>query len=695
MSRGFVDAFGRYRLSLSSSLRCGGLPSRTLMDGPIAHCPLFSFVCAVSDLDTVSTYLLASPDMQALDPALHLVLGAAHAAEAFNAIADQHAKTPWLIWVHEDVYLPSGWIALFEQCLIDAQSRWPALAVLGVYGTTQDHQHAGEVLDRGQVLGSGLGLPRLAQGLDEMLVAVRLSSGLRMDPALGWDFYASDLALQAQAAGFQAAMVHAPCEHWSTTPRKGISEALAARFYEAGCVYLRKWQGLIEASGKLSTPSLQMSTEADLREAIKLARQWPEALEQVAAPTLRTPIKPFEKPLLAGLEACWLTSAFSLEPSDEECASALARFYRVCGVYRFWHIGKFASIELRSALTRGLSRRWLLVLPLKACLLSGSFDQATQAFFNRPNAQKPTTLYRALSAHDLVKKGNGPAIDYATGAGFDRYSELIKMLPLPAPRTLADDELVIDRSGYWLIDREPSADGAREEVSAIERDALIGIFCAQQSLDQACHKSMLIQDLYWPFSHCFHDYRHGERREMLRFIPKTCERLLDWGGGEGGFAMLASREHPHLKAWVADIDEHALQQASSKGLSVIDTRKPLPSALLGSFDLLAMLDSLEHMDHPGQVLREARSLLKPGGYLLLSIPHIGFAPVLQDLAQGHFEYEAVGPLCITHRRFYSATGLRRLLQEEHFEILQWEDYPHASHDASAIEAFHVLARAIG
>lgn len=134
----------------------------------------------------------------------------------------------WVVWLHQDVVLPEGWDTLFSQAIAQAEQRLGRLSIVGAYGVIGagvQARHAGHVLDRGHVLRGPAELPSLVDSLDELLVAVRSDSGLRMDPALGWDFYATDLVLQAQAAGQQAAAVDAFCEHWSDTPSQPLYPA--------------------------------------------------------------------------------------------------------------------------------------------------------------------------------------------------------------------------------------------------------------------------------------------------------------------------------------------------------------------------------------------------------------------------------------------------------------------------------------
>jgi hypothetical protein len=48
----------------------------------------------------------------------------------------------WLVWAHQDVYLPLGWDLKFASALQEAVSHWPNLAVAGVYGVSGFEQKA-------------------------------------------------------------------------------------------------------------------------------------------------------------------------------------------------------------------------------------------------------------------------------------------------------------------------------------------------------------------------------------------------------------------------------------------------------------------------------------------------------------------------------------------------------------------------
>lgn len=205
-----------------------------------------SFVTCVSNHDVLAKRLLASPCLRDGDYPLVAYFNAQSAAQAFNATAlGVQSPNSWLIWVHQDVHLPLGWDTQFLARLREAQVVYPALAVVGVYGvagTGAEVRRAGHVLDRGRTLREPAPLPCLVDSLDELLFAVRCDSGLKLDPALAWDFYATDLVLQAQSTGYQAAVVDAYCEHWSDTPNNGPTPArLLDRIDNSAKIFETKW----------------------------------------------------------------------------------------------------------------------------------------------------------------------------------------------------------------------------------------------------------------------------------------------------------------------------------------------------------------------------------------------------------------------------------------------------------------------
>lgn len=232
-----------------------------------------SFVACASKLDVLGKRLLASPCLGHGGHALTVYFNSNSAADGFNlamtALAATGGGTPipdslWLVWVHQDVFLPAGWDALFSEALAQARQQFPKLAVAGVYGVTgagANARRSGHVLDRGTLLKESTQLPCLVDSLDELLFAVRVDTGLLLDPTLGFDFYATDLVLQAQSQGLQCAVLDAYCEHWSDTPASGaIPDAVVRRIKQGAEVFERKWLKQLP----ITTPCFEIKKQGDV-----------------------------------------------------------------------------------------------------------------------------------------------------------------------------------------------------------------------------------------------------------------------------------------------------------------------------------------------------------------------------------------------------------------------------------------------
>jgi hypothetical protein len=207
--------------------------------------PSLIFVSSISQWHVAQKYLLASPCLKSGYYPVVLRWHSRSAAETINAVLDSKPTASWLVFLHQDVFLPEGWAERFCAALTDAEAQLGPLEVVGAYGIRgagPQAQRAGRVLDRGKLLDEPAPLPCLVDSLDELLFAVRTDTQLRLDTALGFDFYATDLVLQAQMAGLQCAVVDAYCEHWSDTPvAPSISQALAHRVSASGGAFEAKW----------------------------------------------------------------------------------------------------------------------------------------------------------------------------------------------------------------------------------------------------------------------------------------------------------------------------------------------------------------------------------------------------------------------------------------------------------------------
>lgn len=78
------------------------------------------------------------------------------------------------------------------------------------------------------------------------------------------------------------------------------------------------------------------------------------------------------------------------------------------------------------------------------------------------------------------------------------------------------------------------------------------------------------------------------------------------------------------------------------------------------YDFIVLADVVEHMANPEPILRSLKSLLSPGGSVIVSTPNVAFASVRLALLNGCFDYVDSGILERTHLRFYTLKTLKLL-----------------------------------
>lgn len=111
-------------------------------------------------------------------------------------------------------------------------------------------------------------------------------------------------------------------------------------------------------------------------------------------------------------------------------------------------------------------------------------------------------------------------------------------------------------------------------------------------------------------------------KSLKRIYPSPDNRkILDAGCGEGGFLKVMGRIG--FEVYGFDIAEEPIRFAREVyGLEnvIVGTIEDLPKDW-GDFHIITAFAVFEHLENPLQFLRSLYNRLKPGGLLLLSVPH--------------------------------------------------------------------------
>lgn len=143
----------------------------------------------------------------------------------------------------------------------------------------------------------------------------------------------------------------------------------------------------------------------------------------------------------------------------------------------------------------------------------------------------------------------------------------------------------------------------------------------------------------------------SQQMKKLKLKPKS--KILNIGCGTGGMIPLFEQ---YGNVTNVDVSAEAIKFSKSQGYKNITKYdgKKLPFNN-NNFDMVVATDVLEHIQDDESALKEWGRVLKPNGYLLITVP------AYQWLWSEHDE-------SLHHHRRYTASQLHRLLNKQNFKV---------------------------
>ncbi|MBF0183735.1 MAG: methyltransferase domain-containing protein [Magnetococcales bacterium] len=199
-----------------------------------------SFVVPTDNPRILGDYLLMSPIFPWDTP--HQVIRVSGQSSAAAALEEglKQAVHEVVVFVHQDVYLPTHWDRLFCQRLREIEARDRSYGLVGVQGASKRGRQAllsGRIVDRQMTFLHPDPLPAVVDTVDDCLFAFRKSHYPGMDSRLGWYLYGADLACRFRQRQQAVYAVDAPCYHNS---RRGLQEPPA--YVESSRLLASNWQ---------------------------------------------------------------------------------------------------------------------------------------------------------------------------------------------------------------------------------------------------------------------------------------------------------------------------------------------------------------------------------------------------------------------------------------------------------------------
>jgi len=211
-------------------------------------------VAAVNDEQVLQSNLGSSPLVNEEGLPLIVEQGYPSAGKAYNA-GMSRSDAEILVFSHQDVYFPAGWLSSLKRALRWLREHDTHWGVLGCFGVTCAGQHVGHVYSSGmrRILGKSFSVPEKVRTLDEVVLILRKSSGLRFNDELPFfHFYGTDICMSAQAGNLNCYAIPAFCIHNSNPVIQLPKEFCSAYRYikrrwreslpiETTCITVSRW----------------------------------------------------------------------------------------------------------------------------------------------------------------------------------------------------------------------------------------------------------------------------------------------------------------------------------------------------------------------------------------------------------------------------------------------------------------------
>lgn len=169
--------------------------------------------------------------------------------------------------------------------------------------------------------------------------------------------------------------------------------------------------------------------------------------------------------------------------------------------------------------------------------------------------------------------------------------------------------------------------------------------------------------------------------QIVRRVPRYAQ-VLELGCGDGSMSrLLRERCEAHIIGvdHNPDIVWQAQRYCDYVFTEDLDDPHSLDALEGEKFDVITLVDVLEHLQHPEALLQRLKPLLLDEGQILISIPNIAHSSVRLELLNGRFDYESAGILDATHLKFFTAESVQALLAEAGFTVndidYTWHDLP--------------------
>lgn len=181
-------------------------------------------------------------------------------------------------------------------------------------------------------------------------------------------------------------------------------------------------------------------------------------------------------------------------------------------------------------------------------------------------------------------------------------------------------------------------------------------FYTKEYFDGSSQYSYFDERIYFKYS----EYVWKARLRTIKKYKSPPARFLDVGCSFGGFILTALKEG--YDAYGIDVSSFVVKEAKNEPLL---KNRIIQSNLLDyepkePFDIITLIEVIEHVPEPEQVFQKLYDLLNPRGLLIIQTAN--FDGLQAKLFKEHYHYYLPG-----HLYYYSKTNLTRILKTYGFD----------------------------
>ncbi len=163
-----------------------------------------------------------------------------------------------------------------------------------------------------------------------------------------------------------------------------------------------------------------------------------------------------------------------------------------------------------------------------------------------------------------------------------------------------------------------------------------------------------------------------ESHQIALSLIKNNSKILDIGCATGYFAKELLKKG--CITYGVDCDVNAIKKAEKYCQEVavadVDENDIIPFKK-HFFDYVVLMDVLEHLKNPEDVLSTIKPYLKKDGKIIVSVPNVAHASIRWMLFKGEFRYTNTGIMDKTHLHFFTQKSLASLIRKTGYRILEF------------------------